>query len=895
MKKLITLLSVAVYFNINAQIITTVAGDSTGGYSGDGGLAIMEQLNNPFGVATDQYRNIYIADMNNSRVRKVIASTGIISTVAGTGTYGYNGDAGAAVNATLSSPYGVALDASGNIYIADYDNYVVRKVTVATGNISTFAGNGTGGYSGDNGSSLSAQLGGPMGVAADAFGNIYIADYNNNCIRLVTGSTGNITTVAGNGTQGYNGDNGAAVNAQLNHPTGVSVDASGNLYIADYGNNVVRMVNPSGTITTFAGNGSPGYSGDNGAAVNAQLNHPRNITASSTNLYIADYANQVIRKVNSSGIISTIVGNGTQGYKGDCGKPTSAELAYPAGMAIDSYGNLYIADNINNRIRKVGFNATATHIAAHTTHSVVCSGNSVTFTGSGASTYTWTNGVVNGTPYTTPVETAATSINYTVTGTDTIGCVGSATISITVNPLPTVSAASATICAGQSVTLTGIGALTYTWTGGITNGVPFMPGATSSYMVTGSNTYSCTSTATATVTVISTSNPLPTITISSSPITSCGGSGTLTASGASTYTWNTGSSNASIVVTPTISTTYSVIGTSQGCKASSSIIQIVNIVNVTSSMDSLCSGSTAVLTANPTNALNANQTITYTWTSGQDSSSIHISPTTTLNDTVMGRITTIATNNDTTTCNYITVFTQMVRTLNVSTNTDSLCLGNSAMLSVNGASTYTWTPGNQNGSVVAVSPTVTTIYTVTGTAQTCTVTNTINQVVKSPVIITVNSNIDTICVGGTATLTANGANTYIWSTTQTGNSIVVTPTVTTRYIINGTKNGCSDTSSFIQNVNNTCFAGIKNASEVTEEITIYPNPAINNSFVVSMDSNNNTETKIIILNALGQNVFETKSSGQSTQVNLPNCLAGVYYVQINNGSNRVGAKKVIIQ
>jgi hypothetical protein len=354
----------------NAQIklpkvglISTLAGNGTAGFSGNGGLATGAELDEPSGVAVDTSGNLYIADYYNNRIRKVTASTGDISTVAGNGTAGYSGDGGAATSAELYWPYGVAVDMSGNIYIADSTNERIRKVTASTGVISTVAGNGTVGHSGDGGAATSAELDNPHGVAIDGSGNIYIADGYNNRIRKVTVSTGTITTVAGNGTAGYSGDGGAATSAELDWPFGVALDTSGNIYIGDYNNNRVRKVTVStGIITTVAGDGykigrgnSGGYSGDGGLATSAELNQPLGVAVDvSGNIYIADLFNYRIRKVTvSTGIISTVAGDGTAGYAGDGGSATSAEI-YASGVALDNAGTIYIADVNNQRVRAVG-------------------------------------------------------------------------------------------------------------------------------------------------------------------------------------------------------------------------------------------------------------------------------------------------------------------------------------------------------------------------------------------------------------------------------------------------------------------------------------------------------------------------------------------------------------
>jgi len=472
-----------------AGVITMVAGTGTGcGYNGDGVPATAAELYGVWGVALDAAGNLYIADSLNGRIRKVWASTGVITTVAGGGT---GGDGGPATSAALSTPYGVAVDAAGNLYISDYTNYRIRRVDASTGVITTVAGNGTQGYGGDGGPATSANLGLSTGVAVDAAGNLYIADtFNNNRIRKVTASTGVITTIAGTGSVGYSGDGGPATGATLDYPYGLAVDTAGNVYIADSENNRIRRVDAStGLINTVAGNGTikpPPYSGDGGLATNASLNTPRGVALDAAgNLYIADSLNSSVRLVNNAvsvslaatlvspypyyyaittmyvglnqptavsfsippgyggllsgigfnqdfsfgvvsgcvadgttvnaagtlcsinvtfkpsapgyrsapfvavdghgtkysfgisgqgtganfvfngGIASTLAGNGSPSYSGDGGVGTAASLNNPGGAIFDLAGNTYIADTANQRIRKVDSTGNITTIAGN--------------------------------------------------------------------------------------------------------------------------------------------------------------------------------------------------------------------------------------------------------------------------------------------------------------------------------------------------------------------------------------------------------------------------------------------------------------------------------------------------------------------------------------------------
>jgi sugar lactone lactonase YvrE len=329
--------------------VSTLAGTGTAGSEGDNGPATQAQLNQPFGLALDSSGNLYIADQINNRVRK-LTPDGNLSTIAGNGKASYSGDGGPATDAALNHPCGIAIDSAGNLYIADTANNSIRKVTSA-GTISTFAGTGQIGNTGDGGEASKALLDHPIGLALDSQGKLYIADTANNRVRVVS-TDGKIEAFAGNGTAGSDGDGGAAKDARLNRPQGVFVDSAGVVYIADTFNHRIRKVDTDGTITTVAGVGTPGDSGDGGPATKAELRYPKSVVKDAAgNLIIVDSFNARVRVVTPDGIIQTIAGDGFQGYAGDDGPAAKARFRFPSGIVVDSQGRLFITDTQNNRVR----------------------------------------------------------------------------------------------------------------------------------------------------------------------------------------------------------------------------------------------------------------------------------------------------------------------------------------------------------------------------------------------------------------------------------------------------------------------------------------------------------------------------------------------------------------
>lgn len=345
-------------------VISTFAGTGANNFSGDNGAATAATFRAPYGVAVDSAGNVFIADTSNHRIRKVSVG-GTVTTVAGNGTAGYLADNTAAISTRLNAPRAVLPDGNGGFYIADYNNHRIRQVS-AGGDITTVAGNGSPSFSGDGGAATSANLNLPSGLALDGSGNLYIADRNNNRIRQVT--AGVITTLAGTASSGFSGDGGAATSAQLSAPVGVGVDSSGTVYAGELNNFRVRKIS-GGVISTLAGVGSRLYGGDGGQALSAQFAVPDSIVRDSAgNIYIADISDNRIRKISATGIVTTLAGTGVAGFGGDGGPASSARVNSPLGMALDSAGHLYFSDAGNGRIRKIDTSGIITTVTGTGTH-----------------------------------------------------------------------------------------------------------------------------------------------------------------------------------------------------------------------------------------------------------------------------------------------------------------------------------------------------------------------------------------------------------------------------------------------------------------------------------------------------------------------------------------------
>lgn len=860
--------------HVSGQTIITVAGTGTSGYSGDGGPATSARVNLPTAICRDFYGNIYVADRFNHRVRKIDLS-GTITTIAGTGVAGFLGDGGPAVNARLNQPIGVVVDMDGNVYISDNSNERIRKVDT-TGVITTIAGTGVAGFLGDGGPAINARLNDPWGLCVDKLGNLYVADRINNRVRKIDVSTGVITTVAGTGTAGYSGEGGLATAANFDKPIAICVDTMFNLFIADEENERVRKVTyATGIVTKIAGTGTAGYNGDGGAAVSAQLNKPCGVAIDlAGNVYISDRMNHRLRKINTSGNISTIAGTGVVGYSGDGGPATSARINFPRELFSDGSGNIYFADTDNDRVRKITYCEFPTiPVVAASPSTTVCEGTTVTLSvGSGnlndATEWKWYTGTCGGTYVgsgtsinvnpavttnyfvrgeggcVTPYACASITINvnplpaqplsifgntsvcenssetYSITPvagasgytwTLPAGWSGSSTsasinvvpsfpgdtvfvssynscgssapqiLVVNVNPLPSVNASaspSSIVCQGESIVLSGSGASTYSWTGGVTNAVPFTPSATTTYTVTGTDGNGCTQTNTILVTV----NNLPSIgvTASPSPNVCLGEILTLSGTGASGYTWTGGIMNG-ISFTALTTETYTVTGTDMnGCSNTSSITITVHslpIVNGTANPSgAICNGDNITLNGSGAN--------TYSWTGGVVDN-IPFMATLSATYTVTGT--------DMNGCSSTSAVSITVNPLPIvdAGNDQSVCQGGSVLLGGSGAITYSW--DNSVTDNVPFIPTTTLLYIVTGTdANNCSNTDTV-MVTVHPLPSVDGGPDQTSCHGDSIILSGIGAVSYTW-TGGISNNLPFLPTVTTSYTVTGTDiNGCTDT------------------------------------------------------------------------------------------------------
>ena len=749
-------------------IINTVAGNGTGTFAGDGGAATTASLNSPVGIWVDVAGDLYIADQANNRIRKVTTSTGIITTIAGSGAAGYTGDGGLALTATLNSPTGVFVDATGNIFIADFGNNVIRKVS--GGIITTVAGTGAAGFSGDGGLATAATLNNPFGIWVEASGNIIFTDQGNVRVRKVDGATGIITTIAGTGTPGFCCDGSPATAATFSHPSGICEDPSGVIYFCTQGGNArVRKIDLAGIIHTEMGNGTPGFSGDCGQATDAEIRVPQGVVSDPAgNIYLATTSDYRIRLVEAAtGIIHTVAGDGATSFSGDGGSPLSAGMN-PNGVTLDAAGNIYVSGD--NRVRKITLALTNDTVNFCHNDSAIL-GSATTYVDS----FRWSTGA------TTSSITVHTGGTYWV---KMFVCTYVSTDTFVVHDINTTVALGndTTICAGAALTLGSSAAyayapVTYTWnTGATTATIPAT--GTGNYWLSVSEMGCPAASDTIHVTV----NPLPPVHLGNDTAICAGNTVTLQSSDVYTapaYHWSTGSTASSINVTATGS--YSLAVTDGTCTGADTIAVTVNAAPAQPTYTvvlPLCSGTTLNLAA-----ADATAGVSWQWTGPNGFSSAVQNPAIP-NITMAGNgiyTVTAALAGCVSLPVTVAVIVDSTPATPVASNTSPVCSGGnisfSAFSNTTGV-TYSWSgppPFSstlENPSITNASAVESGLYTVTATlaagnaaggcSSTATTTVVVNQ---TPTIPTVGNN-GPVCEGGLLILSSvatPGSGIYYWT------------------------------------------------------------------------------------------------------------------------------------
>jgi gliding motility-associated-like protein len=835
MKVKLSLLLILVLFLAvsKAQIISTFAGNGTAGYSGDNGLATSAQLRNPFEVASDNYGNIFIADAFNNVIRKV-DKTGTITTFAGTGTQGYSGDGGLATSARLYYPYFIGVDKSGNVYFDDQNGSVIRKVDLS-GTITSVTGNLPGGYSGDGGPLIMAQFSDIAGISFDNANNMYITDFGNSVIRKVN-AAGIITTFAGNGIAGNTGDGGLAINASIRTQSPVAIDNNNNVYIVSHVDSKIRVVDPSGIINTFAGTGVPGYSGDGGPAIAATFNAPWHICFDTAgNMFVPDYNNIVIRKIDKAGNISTYAGNGTYGYSGDGGPALMAQIADPCGTTCDNAGNLYVVQRDFQVVRKISPCLLAS-ITQQPTDTTICNSGNAQFSvnTTNATMFQWQantgtgwNDITDNATYSgsstddlsvNGINPAMNTWQYRCVVSNSCGAIFSLPALLTVNapatPSININSSETNICAGDNVifsaTFLNAGSSpSFQWTkNGIVAGTnsstyndnAFNNGDIIECLLTSSNSCLTNNSATSNSIVINVS-PLvtPTISISASTNNICPGetinfTSTNSNAGASPgYTWFVNGTNL-FLNSPTFASNtlqngdqiICVMRSSFGCVTSSVVVSnpilvsvnpaIVPAITITASTTKLCKGEPASFNATPVNGGTAP---VFEWQKNglpAGSGSTNYTDSNISNGDVISCILTSnaagCLSNPTVTSNTILLSLYPVPIVMLDHN-NSLCSGDSRVLDAGVFSSYLWNDGS-TGRTLSINN-VGAYYVTVKDENGCIGSDTTNIDSLLPKPDGFAPADTAICSYGSLSLKAqNGYKNYLWNTGFAGPSLTIT-------------------------------------------------------------------------------------------------------------------------
>lgn len=896
-----------IYNSLFGQVITTVAGNGTYGYSGDGGAATSAQLAWCVGITTDNGGNIYIADVDNNAIRKV-NSAGVISTFAGNGTLGYSGDGGPATSAALYHPSWVSIDNLGNIYFTDQNADIIRKINTA-GIISTVTGNLGLGYSGDGGPLIAAQFRSIAGIAFDLLNNMYISDNGNNVVREVN-SAGIITTVAGNGVREFSGDGGPATLAGLSSPYKVVFDNAGNMYIPDEGNFRIRKINSAGIITTIAGNGILGYSGDGGQAINAAISYPWTIAIDNTNnIYIGDPLNYVVRKVNTAGVISTYAGNGTYGNTGDGGPATSAELGEVSGLSVDNAGNVFVCiRNYFFVVKKITNCITAT-VDLQPVDAALCSSGDTSFTinASNVTNYQWqvytltgwsdlvNNGIYSGATANqlkiTGAGTSMDSFQYRCSAINACGNIYSSTATLHVTtpsqPSIAISTPKDTICAGTTVTfsasaINGGTAPFYQWeknginvaTGNIFSSGAIADGDVITCVLTPNS--NCVSTTLAISNAITVKvNPVltPSISISASATSICLGipviftSVSNNAGSSPFYQWekngiNTGNNSPTYIdstlnnndtITCALSPGYSCL--SQPSAGSNRIIikvtpNITPSVSITSSATAICKGASVSFTAV---AVNGGSSPVYRWKkngipAGFDSivyTDAAILDGDIITCTVTSNAACLASASAISNPVTVTVFNNPVVMLD---KTSTLCAGGSRLLDAGNYNAWLWNNGSTARTLLINNTGMYYVKVTDNNGCTATDTTVITGFLPAPEGFLPKG--DSICSYGTLVLQANSPyKSYLWSTNSIASSITVnTPG---QYWLRVTDDNNCTGQDYVTIALKNCLEGFYIPDAFT------PNHDGMNDVFKPLLFGNVKNYRFIIYNRFGQKVFES--------------------------------------
>ncbi len=890
---LFLLLSVGISPIAHAQkyIISTVAGNgvgsgSFGSYSGDGGPATLAGLNGPSSVAVDDSGNLYICDETNSRIRKVDVD-GIMTTFAGRSDSGWVlNDGHPATDASLSEPWGVAWSPRG-VFISDWNNRRIRKVD-NNGIISTIAGTGAYGYTGDGGPGDSATMSNPYGITVDKFGNVYFCDAFNNVVRKID-TNDIITTFAGTGVKSDYGDGGQATDAGINEPLGVHCDTSGNIYICTFV--YIRKVDLSGIITTVCGNGSAGHSGDGGPATQASMALPFDACVDdSGNIYFTEYAyytGNYVRRVNVDDTIKSIAGNGTRGYNNYEGNPDTAKFWFPLGSITDHVGNIFFADETNQLVRELS--PCSAPITTLPLNPHICRGVSIALTAQGYNTYSWSPGssLQDSIGYNV-IATPSVTTTYTITGTT---CLGNATIVVTVDtttkaPALKINPGSATLCNGQTVTLTASGASSYTWSpmwslsSSTGSSVVATPSISTTYVVMEPT---CSATDTSFITV----NPVPSIYVYPATTTSfCNGQTiTLYEGGANGFQWTplTGLDTTaydSVNANPTVTTTYVVVGNSAGCYSTpDTVVLTVNPVpnvSINPPNPGFCTGTSTTIIAGGAatylwgpftgisdtigDTIVANPTITFTYTITGTSAAGCVSPSDTF-----------------------TVSVDNMPIISVSPPSASICQGTNTTLIANGAPEYLWSPStglsSSTGDTVIAGPATTTTYLVRGGTY---INDSLTCVANDSIVVTViaSPNKPTFYRHGD-TLTSSAVYDNQWYINgillngDTSQDLIITESGEYWVIVANEANGCSTASDSM----NITVTGLNQLSANSYQLSIYPNPTGGEITIFSTKPID----AIIVTNLLGQTVLKSHSGDLGvTRLTFELNDEGMYFVTVKS-------------